>query len=143
MNALPTSTISYQPTLDSWLADFSASPSDQGMLERAAVQFLATGSVGSPLKEKFEKLTDQWRQNTAFSSSVTEIALDPNYQQIIGMGIAVVPFILQELQNGPGHWYWALAAITGANPAEHVPDGDIQAACDAWLDWGKRRGIVR
>ncbi|MFZ0496199.1 MAG: hypothetical protein WBE80_02365 [Methylocella sp.] len=143
MNALSTSTISYEPMLGSWLADFSVPPSHRGMPERGAALFLATSSVGSSLKEKFEKLTGQWRHNTAFSSSVTEIVLDPSYQQIIGMGVAVVPLILQELQNEPDHWYWALAAITGANPAEHVPDGDIQAACDAWLDWGKRRSIVR
>src|SRR5580692_3377864 len=117
MNALhpmSTSTTEYQSMP---VADFSTPPSHQGMLRRGGARFPATSSVGFSLKEKFDKLASQWRHNTAFSSSVTEIVLDPSYQKIIGMGIAVVPLILQELQNEPDHWYWALAAITGANPA--------------------------
>ena len=93
--------------------------------------------------KKFDKLADAWRANTAFSSSITEIALDPNYQQIIGMGVGVVPLILRELRTTPEHWFWALAAITGANPAQNEPDGNIQAAADAWVQWGMKRGIIR
>ncbi len=95
------------------------------------------------LQKKFDKLADAWRANTAFSSSITEIALDPNYQQIIGMGVGVVPLILRELRTTPEHWFWALAAITGANPAQNEPDGNIQAAADAWVQWGMKRGIIR
>ncbi len=103
----------------------------------------ATFAHTNTLKTKFETLADEWRRNTAFSSSITEIVLDPNYQQIIGMGVAAVPLILNELRNAPEHWFWALAAITGANPAQNEPDGDIQAAADAWIRWGVRRGIIR
>jgi hypothetical protein len=95
------------------------------------------------LQTKFETLADEWRRKTAFSSSTTEIVLDPNYQQIIGMGVAAVPMILNELRNAPEHWFWALAAITGADPAQNEPDGDIQAAADAWVRWGINRGIIR
>jgi hypothetical protein len=95
------------------------------------------------LQLKFDALADAWRRDTAFSSSITEIVLDSNYQQIIGMGVAALPLILNELKNAPEHWFWALAAITGANPAENEPDGDIQAAADAWIQWGVRRGIIR
>jgi hypothetical protein len=95
------------------------------------------------LQTKFDSLADAWRRNTAFSSSITEIVLDSNYQQIIGMGVAVVPLILHELRNAPEHWFWALAAITGANPAQNEPAGDIQAAADAWVRWGVDRGIIR
>lgn len=95
------------------------------------------------LQTKFETLANDWRRNTAFSSSMTDIVLDSNYQQIIGMGVVAVPLILNELRQAPEHWFWALAAITGANPAENEPDGDIQAAADAWVQWGLRRGMIR
>ena len=90
MNAYQSvSTSTYKPVtiFDLRSADFS----EQDMLATAAGRFPVTGSEGSSLREKFEKPADQWRHNTAFSSSVTEMVLDANYQQIIGMGVAVVP----------------------------------------------------
>lgn len=96
----------------------------------------------SPPQSDFQQLATAWRQRTQFSSSITEIVLDPSYQKIIGMGVAAVPLILKELQNGPDHWYWALGSITQENPAQDAPEGDIAAICQAWLDWGKRRGII-
>lgn len=95
------------------------------------------------LQERFEKLANEWRRNTAFTSSMTDIVLDSNYQQIIGMGSTALPLILNELKQAPEHWFWALAAITGANPAANEPDGDIQAAADAWVQWGRARGVIR
>jgi hypothetical protein len=94
------------------------------------------------LERDFRRLADAWRQNTQFSSSIADIVLDSSYQQIIGMGSAVVPLILKDLKNATDHWYWALGSITKENPAQDAPDGDIAAICQAWLDWGKRRGIV-
>ena len=34
------------------------------------------------------------------------------YQRIIGMGLPVVPLILEELEREPDQWFWALEAIT-------------------------------
>lgn len=124
-------------------ANFANGPANYAPALGSTEKFRITGSASNLLKAKFDRLAAAWRTATAFSSTTTEIILDPNYQQIIGMGVAVVPLILQELRNDPDHWYWALAAITGANPTKNVPEGDLQATCDAWLDWGKRRGIVR
>jgi ActR/RegA family two-component response regulator len=97
----------------------------------------------SPMREKFDSWAKAWRTETQFSSSVSEIFLNKNYQAIIGQGIAIVPFILEDLKKGPDHWYWALAAITGANPTNGIPPGDISAISSAWLEWGRRRGIIR
>jgi hypothetical protein len=107
------------------------------------VHVKSTDFEGPTLKERFEKHAAEWRRNTAFFSSVKDIALDSNYQQIIGMGGPVIPLILSDLEKGPAHWYWALAAITGENPAKDSPKGDIQAICDAWVGWGRRRGLLR
>lgn len=82
----------------------------------------------------------QWKEATQFVSSVTEIVTDPAYQQIIGMGKAVLPLILAELRREPDHWLWALQAITGENPVPLADRGRIQAMTQAWLDWAETHG---
>ncbi len=56
------------------------------------------------------------------------------------MGQPVLPLILQELERRPDHWFWALHAITGEDPARSTDD--VDAATDAWLNWGRARGYV-
>lgn len=103
----------------------------------------ASGREGSvSARQRFERLAHQWREETALSSFIVDIVLNKNYQSIIGLGWPAVPFILNELKDGPDHWYWALAAITGADPAANAPDGDIEAICDAWLEWGRHKKLV-
>jgi len=99
--------------------------------------------TSSPMRERFERLASAWRAETQFSSSAPDIFMNKNYQEIIGQGVAIVPFILEDLKKGPDHWYWALGAITGDNSAENAPPGDIAAISAAWLEWGRRKGIVR
>ncbi|MBI3735760.1 hypothetical protein HY256_04520 [Candidatus Sumerlaeota bacterium] len=81
-----------------------------------------------------------WKSETLFISSLTEITMHPAYQQIIGMGFAAVPLILKELAAAPNHWFWALTAITGENPASEVAQGRMDEMRDAWLKWGRRYG---
>jgi hypothetical protein len=64
------------------------------------------------------------------------------YQRIIGMGIAVVPLILEQLQREPDQWFWALESITDENPVPHESMGNVQAMAHAWIDWGRRNGFV-
>ena len=106
-------------------------------------QFPAVMTGTDTLADEFQRLADTWRRDTQFYSSVSDMVLDPSYQQIIGKGSPIVPFILQEMKKGPDHWYWALGVITQVNPAENAPEGDIEAICQDWLDWGIRRGLVR
>jgi hypothetical protein len=64
------------------------------------------------------------------------------YQRIIGMGMPVVPLILEELQREPHHWFWALEAITEANPVPPESLGKIQEMADAWIAWGRSQGLI-
>jgi hypothetical protein len=75
-------------------------------------------------------------------SSTTERATNFAYQQIIGMGEKVLPFIFRELQETGGHWFWALRAITGENPVGPESRGNINRMAQAWLEWGRQRGYV-
>lgn len=62
------------------------------------------------------------------------------YQQIIGLGPAVVPLLLAELDREPDHWFWALKAITGADPLPPDGRGRVGEMTQAWLRWGREQG---
>lgn len=68
------------------------------------------------------------------------MAMHPAYQQIIGMGRTAIPYILEELAERGGHWFWALRAITGENPVDGSDQGDVEKMKLAWLQWGVREG---
>jgi len=84
---------------------------------------------------RFLKLKNEWLRDTEFLSSIHEIILHPAYLQIIGMGPVAVPLIINELQVYPDYWFWALSAITGANPIPPDKLGNIEAMTEAWIEW--------
>jgi len=86
-------------------------------------------------KEYFRCLTQQWKDETALTSSITEIVTNGNYQAIIGMGRKVVPLIIEELRADPHWWFWALTAITGASPTTDLDRGHMSRMRRAWLNW--------
>ena len=94
---------------------------------------------GQALRERFDELADEWVQETRFQSSATEIAIHPAYQQIIGMGPAVLPLILDRLAQRTEHWFWALAAISGEDPVDPMDAGQVEAMAESWLRWGRSR----
>jgi hypothetical protein len=94
------------------------------------------------LEQKFRRLVKQWREETLFISSSTEKMLHPSYQRIIGMGPAVIPLILREMQERGGHWFWALRAITEEDPVDPHDGGHIKKMTEAWLQWGKQNHLL-
>ena len=94
------------------------------------------------VEERFHSLARSWQQETAHLSSFTKRILNPHYQQIIGMGPPVVPFLLRDLASEPKDWFWALYSLTGENPVPAQDEGDTAAMSRAWLNWGKRRGLI-
>src|SRR5215212_2118938 len=89
------------------------------------------------LEALFAKLKTEWRQDTRYLSSTSAIATHPAYQRILGLGPQVIPLILSELQREPGHWFWALSALTGEDPVPPADRGRIAAMAGAWLRWGR------
>ena len=92
--------------------------------------------------ERFRRLAKQWREDTAFLSSTTAIAMDDSYQQIIGLGPSAIPLILSDLKKEPEFWFHALRALTGENPVTHKMQGDVEAMRQAWLQWGRENGYA-
>lgn len=91
---------------------------------------------------QFYELADTWRAETGFSSSVSEMVSHPAYQRIIGLGPAVLPMLLREVQDHQEHWYPALTAITGVNPVKPQDRGRIDAMAGAWMSWAKEQGLT-
>lgn len=96
----------------------------------------------SALQVRFEDLCWEWNKTRdEFSSGIDNFVL-PAYQHIIGLGPDAVPLILRALQNQLDDWFWALRAITGADPvpAEHL--GDFNQMRGDWFAWAKDNGIA-
>ena len=86
---------------------------------------------------RFRRLAALWYEETGHLSSATRMAEHPAYQEIISMGEPVVPLLLRELTREPDHWFAALKAITGANPANPAESGRLDLLAAAWLRWGE------
>jgi hypothetical protein len=96
--------------------------------------------VETALEARFRELARQWKEATLLMSSITEMATQPAYQQIIGMGRAALPWIFAEMRRQPDQWFWALKAITGADPVAEADRGKVLVMTQAWLNWAKERG---
>jgi hypothetical protein len=92
--------------------------------------------------ETFGALAADWKAKRGPVSSVTEMAMVPEYQRIIGMGARALPFILEELERRPDHWFWALKAITGEDPVPSEARGNLRRMTEAWLQWGHANGTI-
>lgn len=89
---------------------------------------------------KFAILVNEWRATRNSLSSGIEMFTNPAYQQIIGMGQEVVPLILRELERDVDHWFWALKAITGTDPAPPSSRGRLRLMASAWFIWARKQG---
>lgn len=91
---------------------------------------------------KFARLSSDWKRASAHLSAVERMAMLPSYQAIIGMGPEVVPLLLQDLQQEPCHWFWALHAITQENPAENKGPLPVSELAALWIEWGRQKGLI-
>jgi hypothetical protein len=101
------------------------------------VQTVSAAGRGSVVA-RFHALARKWQEETQNVSVLADIILHPSYQEIIGMGPAAIPMLLDELEREPNHWFPALLAISGAqNPVSDSDAGDIGKMTEAWLEWAK------
>jgi hypothetical protein len=99
----------------------------------------ATGPTES-IEEKLQRLAAVWQAETAYVSSSDDLVAHPAFQEIVGMGPAVIPLLLRELEKHTGHWHRALRLITRTDPVPPADGGNIDKAAEAWLRWGKEQG---
>src|SRR4051794_32568750 len=99
-----------------------------------------TTNVTTPpagIREQFEMLAQRWKAEVEFLSSTSAIINHPAYQDIIALGLPVVPLILRDLEHEPAHWFEALQTVTGENPVPREHWGNIPAMQQDWITWGK------
>jgi type I restriction enzyme M protein len=96
------------------------------------------GSVES----EFKVLAAEWKAEHGVKASVVKMAQHPAYQQIIELGEKVVPLLLKELEREPDHWFLALNKITGEDPVPSAGRGHLKSMADAWVSWGKKKGLL-
>ena len=124
--------------IDSIHARYSASTN----FGRVSEAYFEKGISPDKTKELFNNLAGEWKAATAFSSSATDMAMHPAYQQIIGMGRDVVPLILRKLQKNTDHWFWGLKSITGMDPVPSEDRGNISKMREAWIVWGQENDLI-
>jgi hypothetical protein len=93
-------------------------------------------------RERFLRPAGEWKEQSRYLSNPAQMALLRPYQRIIGMGLPVVPLILEELRRDPDQWFWALEAVTGENPVPLEAAGVVKLMAQAWVDWGREQGYI-
>jgi hypothetical protein len=92
------------------------------------------------VEQRFRRLESVWEAETMYLSDAHRIIDHPAFQEIIGLGDAVVSLMLSDLEKGPRQWVWALPRITGANPVAPSDGGNIRKMSEAWVRWGREHG---
>jgi len=98
------------------------------------------GQPTETVEERFRRLEAAWIAEVGHFSSPSVLCNHPAFQEIVGMGVAVVPLMLRDLEERPRLWMWALPRITGENPVPEADRGTIRQMSDAWLHWGQEHG---
>jgi|SRR5579859_2396871 len=88
----------------------------------------------------FRRLATNWKNAVAFLSSSRQRESHADYLEIIGLGPAVVPYLLRDLEENETHWFTALHRITGAAPVAEADAGNIPRMREAWLHWARTNG---
>src|SRR4029077_21211112 len=113
---------------------------EDAVMSTIPVKPTRTAEAPETIEAKFERLAAAWRADTAYVSSTSDQVAHPAFLEIVGMGPAVIPILLRELEKRTGHWHRALRRITGADPVAPGDRGNIAKAAEAWLRWGKEQG---
>lgn len=94
-------------------------------------------------EQRFRRLAAQWQRDTQFLSDTGKIIRHPAFQEIVSLGDAVVPLMLADRNASPALWVWALPDITGEDPVPADDRGNIRKMGEAWVRWGRAKGIIR
>lgn len=134
----------FQPTNRFSLEDFSLGVSEESKTSLEDYKKIYSHYYEplsrSNYQQEFYDLLFDWKSETLHISSITESAMHPYYQRIIGMGEKVVPLLLLQLEKQPDQLFWALKAITGNDPVQPNQRGKMKEMAQAWLKWGKENG---
>ncbi|MFL0161959.1 hypothetical protein [Aquirufa salirivi] len=94
------------------------------------------------LKKRFDFFNSIWKNETIFSSSISEITNNSAYRSIIGLGQDILPFIINDLKINDAHWFYALEALTGQNPIKEYHKGIVPLMKKDWIEWATNNNLT-
>lgn len=131
-------------TRDLWQALDGISSSQSAYVDIVAAMI---PQMQRPSQQEIEKIFNEaaveWRENTRGMSWARDLASDPSYLRIIGLGELALPLILQELADHPAEqWFVALQSIARIDPVRTEDRGRRPRMREAWLAWGREIGLI-
>lgn len=98
--------------------------------------FIHHSVIDQHLEREFNSLVKQWRDDTLFYSSLSDICFHPAYQTIMAMGKEALPFIFKDLEKQSGHWFYALKFIVREDISKEAVN--LAEARKRWLTWARK-----
>ena len=83
-------------------------------------------------KLRFNSHYEKWLQEIAYLSSVNSIVEHPDFQAIVAMRDAAVPYIVETIEQEPSNLVWALNFIYNRK-ISNKSDLTITEACKLWV----------
>ena len=81
---------------------------------------------------RFQKLSEEWKKQCGAQSSINETVVMPAYQEIIGMGEKVVPFLIAQLQSEGSRAGPMVLGITSNNRRRILSHRKSKATSKRW-----------
>ena len=99
------------------------------------------------LNERYRELKNKLEEETALSSFLQDTTDNSGYKEIVGMGISVLPVILQDLRRQPSWIVLAVYEIRSEEiPVAEAEGGfgklDLNSMVDETLKWGEEQGYI-
>ncbi len=119
----------------------SGSSATQGIRSVASAGDNLACAIGTnDLKQEYDRLAADFLSNSMFLSSTDAIAGLEEFAGIVGLGPAVLPYILNDLESAPNSWFPVLAAIAGTSPVREQSRGIVAEMISDWRSWGSAHG---
>jgi hypothetical protein len=94
------------------------------------------------IEQKFNRLTQKWKEDTAGVASPTKKILNLNYLTILTLREKAIPLILRELERESDDWFLLLKILTEQNPVKSEDVGSPKRVTEAWLRWGRENNYL-
>src|SRR5436190_22764815 len=90
---------------------------------------------------KFLRLLSQWNEEILFSSDANKMMSSHLFNELVKMGIPIIPFILEQLRDNPNNTLvWVLNRITNSKISRSTIS--LEDAAHRWLQWGREHKLI-
>lgn len=94
--------------------------------------------MSASLRERFVELADAWEQHLEAeraSSNPQRKLAHPAFEELVSLGEAAVPLVVERYQQGSLFWGAALARLTGVTAHGDGLSGNLRETRTRWLAW--------